>query len=197
LIHLRQLAGRQNHPEDAAEQHTVDDFPAVEVDERRNILSVADEPVDWGDADTETGPVARRRVYHLIAEFMAHGESHAAQRTRRHLLGVDVANRPLRENPGHDDLFHELVIHSQAGDTDRSVTAAVEREGVMVACRGGSAFYNAAEARDVAAGLERATSDDPRQQDIADLIEFLRYSADRLEEDDMRRGYHEEFGRWR
>ena len=51
--------------------------------------------------------------------------------------------------------------------------------------------------RDVAAGLERATSDEPRHEDIADLIEFLRYGADQLEESEPGRGFHEELAEWR
>jgi hypothetical protein len=196
LIHLGQMEGRQNHPPDAADLHSEEDFPIVEVDERGNIISVADEPVDRRESDSEKA-VSRQRVYHLIAEFMAHGDTLAAQRVRRHLLGVDIEDRSLRENLAHDDLFDALVIHAQAGETDHSVTAAVEKEGVMVACRGESAFYNAPEARDVAAGLERATSDEPRHEEIADLIEFLRYGADRLEEGELRRGFHEELAEWR
>lgn len=197
LIHLGQLAGRMNHPEDAADKHSEEDFPVVEVDEQGNITTVLTETADSEHPDDDKSTGSKRRVYQLIAEFMANGDVQAANRVRRKLLGIDVENRSLPSNPFHDDLFHALVIHSQAGDTDHSVTAALEQEGIMVACRGESAFYNAEEARDVAAGLERATSSDPRHETIADLIEFLRYGADKLEDAQTPGRFHEEFQRWR
>jgi hypothetical protein len=197
LIHLGQVAGRKNHPEDAVQQHAETDFPVVEVDERENIISVADDSIDTETPDIDKGAVSKQRVYHLIADFMAHGDTQAASRVRRQLLGIDIESRELSQNPRHSGLFHALVIHSQAGETDHSVTAALEREGLMVACRGESAFYNAEEARNVAAGLERATSDDPRHETIADLIAFLRYGANVLDEDSTRRGLHVEFAKWR
>ncbi len=195
LIHLGQVAGRMNHPEGAAEKHSEEDFPVVEVDDRGNIISRVSDPVDTQHADDDV--VSKRRVYHLIADFMAQGNARAAHRARRQLLGVEVQGRELSKNPRHSALFHALVIHSQAGDMDYSVTAALEREGIMVACRGESAFYNGAEARRVAEGLGRATSDDPRHEEIADLIEFLEYGAEILEKGKAERGLHEEFHRWR
>jgi len=63
----------------------------------------------------------------------------------------------------------------------------------MVACHGESALYTAAEARRVAEGLERATHDDPRNDDVPDLIKFLRYGADVLTGYDAERSLHEEF----
>jgi len=197
MTHLTHTEGRQNHPENAAAQHTVEDFPRVEVDQRGNVRRLIGNDRSPTNSPTGNNAVPKERVYRLIADFMAQGETEAANRVRRHLLDGNVANRSLRENPDHVNLFHKLVIHSQAGDTDHSLTAAVEREGIMVACRGTSAFYNAAEARDVAAGLERATSDDPRDEEIAALIEFLRYGAGRLDNDNVVQGFHEEFQRWR
>jgi hypothetical protein len=192
LIHLGAVAGRLNHPEDAAEKHAETDFPKVNVDEQGNITSVL------GDTpDTGKGAVSQEQVYHLIAEFMANGDTQAAQRVRRKLLGIESGNRSLWGASYHNALFHALVIHSQAGPTEKPVTAAIEREGIMVACRGESSFYDAEEARGVADGLERATSDDPRQEDIRDLIGFLRYGADKLEDAQERGRFHEEFQRWR
>ncbi|WP_336133680.1 hypothetical protein [Natronomonas amylolytica] len=197
LIHLGQVAGRKNHPEDAAKQHDESDFPVVEVDERGNIISVVDDSRDTEISDTDKGAVSKQQVYHLIADFMANGDAEAAARVRRKLLGIEIENRALSQNPSHDDVFSALVTYAQAGQTDHSVTAALESEGIMVACRGESAFYNAEEARDVAAGLERATSEDPRHGTIADLIAFLRYGANVLDENHPKRGLHVEFGNWR
>jgi hypothetical protein len=197
LIHLGQVAGRKNHPKNAADHHSEEDFPIVKLDERENIISVVEEPDGIDIADTEKGAVSKRRVYRLIADFMAHGDAQGASRVRRTLLGIDVADRNLRKNQAHTDLFDALVTHEQAGETGHTVTAALEREGIMIACRGESAFYNAGEARDVAAGLERATSNDPRSEDTRDLIEFLRHGADILDSDSPKRGLHEEFDQWR
>ncbi|MEF8814919.1 MAG: hypothetical protein V5A55_14060 [Halovenus sp.] len=78
------------------------------------------------------------------------------------------------------------------------MTAALEGEGIMVACRAESAFLSALEARDVAARLEQvAVSEDWRDDDTRDLIEFLRYGADVLDGDKTERGLHEEFHQWR
>lgn len=40
LIHLGQMAGRKNHPENASEVHESTDFPVVELDADENIVSV-------------------------------------------------------------------------------------------------------------------------------------------------------------
>lgn len=197
LIHLGQVAGRKNHPENASKQHDEHDFPVVEVDEQGNIISVVGDTGDAGIPDTDKDAVSKQQVYHLIADFMANGDAEAAARVRRKLLGIEIENRALSQNPSHDDVFSALVTYSQAGQTDHSVTAALEREGIMVACHGESAFYNADEARDVAAGLERATSDDPRDETIADLIAFLCYGTNVLGENHAKRGFHVEFGNWR
>jgi len=196
LIHLGAVAGRKNHPEDAGETHNEDDFPRVEVDRQGNITRVFDELEALEDGPSD-GSIPKRRVYHLIAEFMARGEMRSAHRVRTHLIRIERIDRTLSENPSHWDLFHELVTYAQADSSDHTLTAALEKEGIMIACRGASAFYTAGEARSVAAGLERATADESRQEEISDLIEFLRYGADTLDEDEMRRGLHEEFDRWR
>jgi hypothetical protein len=108
----------------------------------------------------------------------------------------ELADRSLTLHEKHITSFEEWCDENDH-DNMNDVTAALEREGLMVACRGESAFYNAEEARNVAAGLERATSDDPRHETIADLIAFLRYGANVLDEDNTRRGLHVEFAKWR
>lgn len=196
LIHLGSVAGRKNHPENAAESHGEDDFPRVEVDRQGNVTNVFND-LENVPEDSTGGGIPKRRVYYLIADLMARGDVRPAHRVRARLLGVEQVDRTLRENPSHWDLFHELLTHSQAGPSDHSLTATLEKEGIMVACRGESALYTAAEARRVAEGLERATHDDPRNDDVPDLIEFLRYGADVLDSKDTSRNLHEEFGDWR
>lgn len=196
LIHLGQVAGRNNHPEDGAEQHAETDFPRVKLDKRGNVTSVIDKIEEPETEETGKGQISEKRVYHLIAELMTHGDGEAAHRVRRHLLGIDTEDRTLRENPTHSKLFDALVTQSQAGQTDHRVSAALESEGIMVACRGESAFYNAEEARDVAAGLERATGGEQPVSEISDLIEFLRFGADILDGEPPR-NLHEELADWR
>jgi hypothetical protein len=43
MIHLGQLAGRKNHPENAQECHEEDDFPIVHVDDKGNIVDMPEE----------------------------------------------------------------------------------------------------------------------------------------------------------
>jgi len=43
MIHLGQVAGRKNHPEDAPKRHEPDDFAIVHVDENENVVEVVEE----------------------------------------------------------------------------------------------------------------------------------------------------------
>jgi len=197
LIHLGQVAGRKNHPEDASERHTEEDFPRVEIDEQGNITSVADDPVDPGHTDLDKGAVSVQQVYHLVADLIADGEIRTAHKVRRQLLGTDDAVAPDREEPPHPKLFEALLAQGRAEQTEHRVTSALEGEGIMVACRGQSAFYTASEARDVAARLEQvATSEGWRDNETKDLIKFLRYGADVLDGNRTEQSLHEEFDQW-
>lgn len=42
MIHLGQVEGRKNHPEDAADRHEEEDFPIVEVDKNDNVIEVVE-----------------------------------------------------------------------------------------------------------------------------------------------------------
>lgn len=42
MIHLGQVAGRKNHPENPTEKHEPTDFPVVEVDSDENVVEVVD-----------------------------------------------------------------------------------------------------------------------------------------------------------
>lgn len=198
LIHLSKVAGRKNHPADAADRHDESDFPRVEVNEHRNITSVAGESAaSRGDAIGE-GAVPRRRVYRLIAELLAEDQTRTASRVRRHLLGTDDAVAPGREEPPHPALFEALLTQGRADVTDHAVTAALESEGLMIACRGESAFLSTDEARDIAARLEQvATTEDWHTGEVADLIAFLRGGAAVLDGKRTERSLHEEFNNWR
>ena len=88
LIHLGQVAGRKNHPVNAAAEHTEADFPRVEVDRQGNVTAVA-ESGDSGATDTEKAAVPRQQVYQFIAELLADNEAEMARRVRGGLLGAD------------------------------------------------------------------------------------------------------------
>ncbi|MGB9953409.1 hypothetical protein ACOZ4F_13555 [Haloarcula marismortui] len=198
MIHLGQTAGRKNHPANPKDRHQPSDFPRVEVDAEGNVQQVADLRDDSTDSRDNAGAVPTARVFRLIADLIADGETRTAHRVRRALLGADDAVAPSRDEPAHPDLFEALLTQGRAEQTDHRVTAALEGEGVMVACRGESAFLSATEARDVAARLEQvAASEDWRDDDTRDLIAFLRHGGDVLDGDETERGLHEEFDYWR
>jgi len=197
MIHLGQTAGRKNHPEDPTDIHDPEDFPRVEVDDAGNVQTVADAAEMDPSDDIEKGTVPVSHVFRLIADLVADGETQTAQRIRRALLGADHADRPLSKSPPGPELYDALLRQVHEEDPDSEVSAALEAEGIMVACRGESAFYDAEAALDVAAGLENATSPEQRSKEITDLIEFLRYGADVLKAGDTDSTLHEEFNGWR
>jgi len=100
LIHLGSVAGRKNHPENAAESHSEDDFPRVEVDRQGNVTNVFDDLENVAE-DSTGGGIPKQRVYHLIADLMARGDVRPAHRVRARLLGIEQVDRTLRENPSH------------------------------------------------------------------------------------------------
>jgi hypothetical protein len=198
MIHLGQTAGRKNHPEDPKDRHQPSDFPRVEVDAQGNVLAAVDSAETAPTDDSDNAAVPTARVFRLIADLVADGETRTAHRVRRALLGADDAVAPSRGEPAQPELYEALLTQGRVDATDHRVTAALESEGVMVACRGESAFLDAGEARDVAARLEQvAASEDWQDEDTRELIEFLRHGAEVLDGDRAERGLHEEFDYWR
>jgi len=75
MIHLGQMAGKQNIPENVQDRHDAEDFPLVETDEDGNVMRVVREsrgsvpPIQpylpWY-TDEERGYIERRRVVKLI-----------------------------------------------------------------------------------------------------------------------------------
>jgi len=197
MIHLGQTAGRKNHPANPKDRHQPSDFPRVEVDADGNIQQVAEPEVDSTDS-REKGAVPTARVFRLIADLIADGETRTAHRVRRTLLGADDSVAPSRDEPSHPELFEASLTQGRAGQTDHRVTAALEAEGIMLACRGESAFLSASEARDIATRVEQVSAaEDWGEGDTRDLIAFLRHGADVLDGDMTERGFHEEFDHWR
>jgi len=177
MIHLGQTAGRKNHPANPKDRHEPRDFPRVKVDAEGNVQQVAGPQVDTADSrESSTVPLAR--VFRLIADLIADGQTQTANRVRRSLIGVETDSRPLRKKIPQRELYEALLTQRQVDNPDERVTATVVDDGIRVLCRGESAHYTADEARDIAAGLEKGTDDDG---EIRDLIAFLRHGADVLE----------------
>lgn len=75
MVHLGQLAGRENIPEDVTKRHDADDFPIVEVDDDGNITEVIEEgstdvpPIEpylpWYDGD-EAGYISKKEIKNFV-----------------------------------------------------------------------------------------------------------------------------------
>jgi len=198
MIHLGQTAGRKNHPENPKEKHNPEDFPRVEVDAEGNVETTVDSTEAISTDDIENAAVSKARVFSLLAELVADDEAETAHRVRRALLDDDDVVNPGRKEQPYSDLFDALLAQGRAEVSDSVISAALESEGVMVACRGESVFLTAEEAREVAARLEGFSDREYwGDDDILALIRFLRHSVDVLNRDETQRGLHEEFENWR
>jgi hypothetical protein len=89
MIHLGQIQGKENHPEDAADMVDRDDCPVAHVDENRNVIEV----VEQGDPDlmpsTEErrdGSVPRADVIAYIEWAESNDQLTAANKAREMLL---------------------------------------------------------------------------------------------------------------
>ncbi|KAB7517090.1 hypothetical protein [Halosegnis rubeus] len=193
LIHLGQVAGRKNHPENAAADHTEADFPQVELDEQGNITVVPNRADVTEETTKSSADIPRQRVYQFIATLLADDEPRMAHRVRRGLLGVDNAISAKRGEPPHPALFESLLAQGRAEVTEHRLTTALEGERLMVSCRGESALYTANEAREVADRLEQVAAVEGWTPEIArGLIEVYRYGAEVLEGDRTERSFHKE-----
>lgn len=199
LIHLGQVAGRKNHPEDGGEFHSEDDFPEVEVDERGNVVSVVGETNTPEHTETaKAGSVPNQRVYQFIADLLADGEVQTAHRVRKRLLGIENVDRPFRSGPSHPKVFNEILEYGYDAQRNRELTAALEAHGVMIALGGESGLYTADEVLDLAAYLDGKDLDSWDQAGkLKDFVAFLRYSAELLQNETPPKGLHEEFQEWR
>jgi hypothetical protein len=197
LIHLSHVAGRKNHPENADEGHSEGDFPVVEIDSKGNITSVAGESQEYEAVDFENGAVPVQRVYHLIAELLSENRQRAAKQTRRLLLGTEPAGQPRRNAPPHIELHEALLSRRYTESAEDEMSAILRSDGIRLTCEDHSMLYRANEARDVAAALERALSDTYPHETVSELVEFLRYGSQKLEDEEVSQNYHEEFQEWR
>ncbi|OYR67540.1 hypothetical protein DJ79_08870 [Halorubrum ezzemoulense] len=197
MIHLGQTAGRKNHPKNPKEKHDPSDFPQVKVDEEGNILETIETESD-NQVERRGVMIPESRVLQLVSELAAEGKTDAASRIRGDLIEADAANRPDHEDLGYPDLAESLLDYGRTDSEETTITAALESEGIMVACDGESAFLTAEEALKLGTHLEFvAAGEGWEDRDCRDLIEFLRHGADLLNSGQAGRGLHEEFSRWK
>ncbi|WP_180271768.1 hypothetical protein [Halorubrum persicum] len=176
LIHLGQVAGRKNHPDDAAERHEPRDFPRVGVDEDENVVRLIEN--DPEDSDRAEGPtVPAERVYRYIAELLAKNKQGAARRARRHLLETGDREQPALLSP----VFEPILAEARQHEVSDGVTTALEDDGVHVEAGDRSPTLTADEARRLADELEQAAEhEEGLDDDLRGLIEWLRDAAGTL-----------------
>ena len=197
MIHLGQTAGRKNHPENPKKNHNPSDFPQVRVDDKGNVLETIQTKSDE-QAERTGAIIPESRVLQLITELDAEGKTDVASRMRGDLIEANDANRPDHNDLDYPDLVDSLLDYGRADSEETTITAALESEGIMIACDGESAFLTAEEALKLGTRLEIvAAGEGWEDRDCRDLIEFLRHGADVLNSSRGVRGLHEEFSRWR
>jgi hypothetical protein len=114
------------------------------------------------------------------------------------LLGIENVDRPFRSAPSHPNVFNEILEYAYDAERDQELTAALETHGVMIALGGESGLYTADEVLDLAAYLDGKDLDSWDQAGkLKDFVEFLRYSAELLQNETPPKGLHEEFQEWR
>jgi hypothetical protein len=95
-------------------------------------------------------------------------------------------------------VFNEILEYTYDSQRDRELTAAVETHGVMIALGGESGLYTPDEVLDLAAYLDGKDLETWYQsEELKDFVEFLRYSAELLQNETPPKGLHEEFQEWR
>ncbi|MFC7059073.1 hypothetical protein [Halovenus salina] len=197
LIHLGQVAGRRNHPENPDEKHSQEDFPRAEVDEQGNITHLVDGVEEGEQRGSENGMIPVERVYSLIAALLADDEARAAQIVRQHLIEVEeTGSRTIQKTP-YPELYQALLIQNNADDPNEGISATHTDEGIQISCCGKSVLATAGEARDIAAGLEQSISENTEKAtELNEFIKFLRYHADILEGESKPFEFYTDFEKW-
>lgn len=83
MIHLGQVAGRKDHPKDAAKRHEPDDFAIVTVDDEENIVDVVEEETTMPSTDDR---LQGAKVKSYIASLRARGFDEQADEAEEMLL---------------------------------------------------------------------------------------------------------------
>jgi hypothetical protein len=94
MIHLGQIAGRKNHPEDAAERHEPEDFDIVHVDENENVVEVVEEGTSMPSTErrkereeSSGEQLDSENVREYIQSLKDEGREEEAERAEKMLLG--------------------------------------------------------------------------------------------------------------
>jgi len=89
MIHLGQVAGRKNHPEDAPEQHEPDDLAIVHVDDQENVVEVVEEgpSLPATNQRKDDDALNEGQVKEHIKELREQGLEKEARRAEKMLLG--------------------------------------------------------------------------------------------------------------
>jgi hypothetical protein len=90
MIHLGQIAGRKNHPEDAPERHDPEDFDIVHVDENENVIEVVEEGISMPSTERrqdEESSLDPDKVEEYIQSLRDEGRNEEAERAEKMLLG--------------------------------------------------------------------------------------------------------------
>jgi hypothetical protein len=89
MIHLGQIAGKENHPEDATDLVDKGDCPVAHVDENRNVVEVIEEgdpELMLSTEDRREGSVPRADVIAYIEWAESNDHLTAANKAREMLL---------------------------------------------------------------------------------------------------------------
>jgi len=173
LIHLGQVAGRKNHPEDAADKHEPENFPRVTVDEQGNVVEMLGEPTT-----EDTIPISR--VYQFIAELQAEGHTEMARKARNHLLNEGETESPS-VSQSLSRIYEAIIREGQSGN-GRGVTLIAEDDALEVRCRGEFALLSLAQSRLLAEKVEQnAERNDWLNDGARRLIESLREGGTSIE----------------
>ncbi len=176
-IHLGQVAGRHNHPEDAADEHEPEDFPRVTVDNEENVVGVIGRKHGATDTEVESA-IPADRVYEFIAELLADDRQAEAQRVRSRLLAgtTDTTLFPL------SPAYQWVILEARSKSLREGLAAKLDADGVHIEWRGKTETLASDEVRDLAAKLEeRSNRVNTLDDDLPALIEWLRDAADALE----------------
>jgi hypothetical protein len=92
MIHLGQMAGRKNHPEDAAERQEPEDLPVVHVDENENVIEVVEGDQTMPSTDRrrdDENSLDNDAAKAYVNTLRAEGKHEEADKAAR-MLGIDA-----------------------------------------------------------------------------------------------------------
>jgi len=96
MIHLGQIQGRKDHPQNASEKHEPDDFAIVHVDDNGNVTEIIEEADQTAMPSTQRrrenddammGSLDDQNVEEYISDLRERGLDEEAERAEKMLLG--------------------------------------------------------------------------------------------------------------